>query len=168
MAGVPFPNVANDLFFVSIVSELAFAVVVVASSGPQLIQTMADFFPIITIDPTIPFPPNDDCSADGKASPIGIIGMIGSSRARFSTGTTPADENSAVVVDDNVVARDCIFDDDDDDDDDIAVMALLYLALLNYNLSASRRFKYKSFDDRARLEESVQVVSITVYIILKR
>ena len=112
MVGVPFPNDAKDgrLFFVSsIVSELAFAVVV--SSGPQLIQTMADLFPIITIDPTIPFPPNDDDSTDGKASPIGIIGMTGSSRPRVSTGTTPAaDATSAVVV----------------DDDNIAVMTLLY------------------------------------------
>jgi len=115
MVGVPFPNDAKDgrLFFVSsIVSELAFAVVVVVvSSGPQLIQTMADLFPIITIDPTIPFPPNDDDSTDGKASPIGIIGMTGSSRPRVSTGTTPAaDATSAVVV----------------DDDNIAVMSLIY------------------------------------------
>ena len=61
------------------------------SRGPKLTQTMADFCPIITIDPTIPFPPTGDIDG-GKATPIGMIGMAGSSRSRISTAALVADD----------------------------------------------------------------------------
>jgi hypothetical protein len=113
----PFPK-KNDLFFVFefdvvVVAFVAAADVVVAaadkSSMPKPTQIIADFFPIIVIDPTIPFSPiNEDIILlslsgfgylfVGRAIPNGMTGINGSSRISTTDGN----------------------DDDDDDDDDKA------------------------------------------------
>ena len=105
-----------EVVVVSVVVAFVVAADVIAatddkSSIPKPTQIIADFFPIIVIDPTIPFSPiNEDILLlsllsgfgylfVGRAIPNGMTGINGSSRISTTDGND---------------------DDDDDDDDDTA------------------------------------------------
>jgi len=101
MAGVPVPNpcwagvgvsVEAAVFVFAFVFASVFAsvfafvfVFAFLSSRPHPTHTMADFFPIMTMDPTMSFGLWNELRDDGRASPNGMVRRTGSSRPRGST-----------------------------------------------------------------------------------
>ena len=158
-----------EVVVVSVVVAFVVAADVIAatddkSSIPKPTQIIADFFPIIVIDPTIPFSPiNEDILLlsllsgfgylfVGRAIPNGMTGINGSSRISTTDGNDDDEDDDTAAAESPVsvlgVCIDVIFV-------AVAVVILNVLCVVCYVLSSEcRAFWVRLYNDVTKNEYS--------------